>query len=101
MRLLCVRSILTLALLSFGCGRHDPAKPATSKQESGSVVADVNALHGDLIAAVKRRHWSGPDGFEKCVVEPETTVYDYRASWKQLQAKLPGLERDTYDSFWS
>jgi hypothetical protein len=75
--------------------------PATSKQETGSVVADVNALHGDLIAALKRRHWSGPDGFEKCVLEPETTVYDLRPSWDRLRTKLPGLERGTYDNFWS
>jgi hypothetical protein len=62
---------------------------------------DVHALHGDFIVALWRRDWSGPDGFEKCVLEPETTVHDYRASWKQLHAKLPGLERGTYDSFWS
>jgi hypothetical protein len=75
MRLLGVSSILTLALLSCRCGRRDPSKPATSKQETGSVVADVHALEGDFIAALKRRrNWSGPDGFEKCVLEPETTV---------------------------
>ena len=103
MRLLCVSSILTLTLLSTCCGRRDPSTPGTSKQEAGA-VADVNALHGDFIAALKRRHWSGPDGFEKCVVEPETTVdslADSRRSWDNLRAKLPGLERGTYDSFWS
>lgn len=105
MRLLCVSSVLALALLSCRCGRRGPSRPATSKQETGSVVADVHALQGDFIAALKRRHWSGPDGFEKCVLEPETTVdslADERdRSWDELRAELPGLERGTYDSFWS
>jgi hypothetical protein len=102
MRLLCVNSILTLALLSTCCGRRDPSKPATSKQETGSIVADVHALEGDFIAALKRRrNWSGPDGFEKCVLEPETAVYERRTSWNVLRAELPGLERGTYDNFWS
>jgi hypothetical protein len=102
MKVLCVGSILTLAFLPCCCGRRDRSKATTSKQETGDVVADVNALHGDFIAALKRLHWSGPDGFEKCVLEPETTVEDDpRASWDRLRAKLPGLERGTYDSFWS
>ena len=105
MRLLCVSSVLALALLSCRCGRRDPSKPATSKQETGSAVADVHALEGDFIAALKRRHWSGPDGFEKCVLEPETpfdSLADERGrSWDELRAELPGLERGTYDNFWS
>jgi len=100
MRFLWVCSILTLALLSFCCGRRDSSKLATSKQETGSVVADVNALHGDFIAELKRRrNWSGPDAFEKCVLEPETTMPEEPWSWDWVQAKFPGLERGTYDNF--
>jgi len=91
------RALGLITLLSC-CATPDAS---TSAQEGGDVTARVNALHGDFIAALKRRHWSDADGFEKCVLEPETTVHDYRASWKQLGAKLPGLERGTYDSFWS
>ncbi len=101
MRAMCVGSILTLAVLPCCCARRDPSKATTSKQESGDVVAGVNALHGDFIAALKRRHWSDPDAVETCVLEPETTVYEEPTSWTVLRGKLPGLERGTYDSFWS
>jgi len=99
MKVLCVGSILTLAFLPCCCGRRDRSKATTSKQESGDVVADANALHGDLIAALKRRDWSGPDGFKTCVLEPETTVYEEPWSWNELRGTLPRLELDTYDSF--
>jgi len=100
MRAMCVGSILTLAVLPCCFGRRDPSTATTSKQESGDVVAGVNALHGDFIAALKRLHWSGPDGFEKCVVEPETTLDEEPRSWDDLREELPGLERRTYDRFW-
>lgn len=103
MRVLGIGSILTLVLLPCGCGTRDPSKAATSKQESDDSVADMNALHGDFIAALKRRHWSDPDpdAFETCVLDPETTVYDEPAPWGLLREELPGLERDTHDSFCS
>lgn len=87
---------LGLIALASCCGRRDTP---TSEQGGGTAAADAHALHGDFIAALKRRHWSGPDGFETCVLEPETTLYDYRPSWDRLRTKLPGLERGTYDSF--
>ncbi len=107
MRAMCVGSILTLAVLTGCCGRRDPSRATTSKRESGNVVAGVNALHGDFIAALKRRHWSDPDAFETCVLEPETTLYSEDLEekdpdrWRGFQSVLPALRRDTYDSFWS
>jgi len=94
MKALCVGPILVWALLPCCCGRA-----AQSKRETGDVVADANALHGDFIAALKTDHWSAPGAFEKCVLGPETTVEKEPASWDELQAELPGLERGTYDSF--
>ncbi len=98
-----IASILTLVLLPCGCG----SKAATSKQESGDAVADVNALHGDFIAALKRRHLSEAGDVETCVVDPEPTLYpdDLEEKepdrWRGFQSVLPALRRDTYDSFWS
>ncbi len=107
MRVSCVGSILTLAFLSCCCGKRGPSKAAASKQESGDVVADANALHGDFIAALKRLHWSDSDAFETCVLEPETTLYEDDCEekdpdrWEEFLWRLPALRRDTYDSFWS
>ncbi len=109
MKVLCIASILTLVLLPCGCGKREPSKAATSKQESGDAVADVNALHGDFIAALKRRYWSDPDpdAFETCVLHPEPTLYaddvelKEPVRWRGTKSNLPALRRDTYDSFWS
>ncbi len=109
MKVLCIGSILTLVLLPCGCGKRDPSGAATSKQESGNSVAEVNALHGDFIAALKRRYWSDPDpdAFETCVLHPEPTLYSDDVElkepvrWRGFQSVLPALRRDTYDSFWS
>lgn len=102
MRAMCVGPILTLAVLVC-CRGRDPSTATTSKQESGDVVASVNALHGDFIAALKRRHWSDPDpdAFETCVVEQGTIVREDPPSWNVLRVNLSGLKRNTYDSFWS
>ena len=105
MKLLFVSSIFTLTLLCTCCGTGDQPSRETPKQDGGAVT-DVPALHGDFITALKRRHWSGPDGFKKCVLEPETPIASMEdhvliRSWDGLRAELPGLGRDTYDSFWS
>ncbi len=107
MKVLCIASILTLVLLPCGCGTRDPSKAATSKQENANTVAEVNALHGDFIAALKRRYWSEDDGFETCVLHPEPTLYSDDVElkepvrWRGSKSELPALRRDTYDSFWS
>jgi hypothetical protein len=98
MGLLNAARALGLITLQSCCATPDAPRSA---QEGGDVSAYVNALHGDVIAALKRRHWTGPNGPEKCVLKPETTLYDFRASWNRLRAELPGLERATYHSFWS
>ena len=98
-RVLCVGSFLTWALLPCCCGGSGPSEAKPSKQKAGAFVADANALHGDFIAALKKRHWSAPGAFEKCVLDPETIVDEDATSWDELEAELPGLERGTYDSF--
>ena len=50
-----------------------------------------------------RHYWADPDpdAFETCVVEQGTVVDERRTPWDDLRENLPGIERNTYDSFWS
>lgn len=65
-------------------------------------MPDMRVVHGDFIAALKKRHWSEPSAFETCVLDAETSVRssgEDRLSWEELRVELPGLARDTYDSY--
>ncbi|MHC4137616.1 MAG: hypothetical protein ACYS0K_21940 [Planctomycetota bacterium] len=100
MRAAWTASILAFAVVAACRGRELPKSAASN--EASALASDVNALHGDFIAALKRRDWSGPDGFEKCVLEPETTPdSDDRAPdrFEGFLWMFPALRRDTYDSF--
>ncbi len=98
-----IRPIPALLIALAACEtREPPGDPA----DASSLIADLNALHGDFIAALKKRHWSDAGAFETCVLGPETTVYRDDREEKEpgrsetFKAMLPGVRHDTYDSYW-
>lgn len=104
-----MRAVWGVSILAFvtvsACGRREP--PSAEPKDVEGAAPDVNVVHGDFIAALKKSLWSDADGFETCVLDPGTTVYrDDREEkdpdrWEEFLWRFPALRRDTYDSFWS
>jgi len=98
-----MKTVWAITFLAFmfvlGCGRRNAANKG--------LVADLSSFHGELLAALAKRHWSdGGLESETCILEPETTIWGGYSDvkepdrWKAFQAGLPALRRDTYDSLW-
>jgi len=94
-----VTSVLAIALLAR-CSSDSPS------EGSDISVSEMNRIHGGFVAALKRRHWAGPDGFEMCVLGSQTVTYgddsgdEEPGRWERFHEQLPSLRRDAYDSYW-
>jgi hypothetical protein len=72
--------------------------------ETRAPPTDLSTVHSNFLAALWKRDWSGDDGFDVCVLDPETSVdssVEDRMTLGWLQTKLPTLKQGTYTNYLS